>query len=274
MRYLLWSGVFILTLLATVTAFGQTLVEKILFAAAPDSRSHTDSDDAPPHESVTLTTSDGVSIVAWYFENPNARNIILYSHGNGGNVYHWSARAAELCRRFPVSVLMYDYRGYGQSGGTPTIAGIREDARAARDWLCQRTGRKPNELVYYGRSLGGGVAIDLAAETGAQGLVVESSFASIRDMVRKVVPLLPMPTSWLVRTDLNSLENIQRYDGPLLQSHGDADRLIPFEQASRVFEAAPGRKQWVTIPNGGHNSPQTEVFFETLGRFLEDIAKN
>lgn len=272
MRYPLWGGVFILTLLATVTAFGQTLVERILFAAAASSRSRTDGEDAPAHESVTLTTSDGVLINAWYFGNPHARNVILYNHGNGGNVYHWSARAADLCRRFPVSVLMYDYRGYGKSGGSPTIAGIRMDARAARDWLCQRTGRKPNELVYYGRSLGGGVAVDLAAETGAQGLVVESSFSSIRDMVRQLTPWLPVSTHWLVRTDLDSLENIQRYDGPLLQSHGDADSLIPLEQASRLFEAAKDPKQFVIIPNGNHNSPQTEAFFEALGTFLEKIA--
>ena len=287
LRRIFITGIFLMATGVTLAAFGQTIVEKILFAGAESSRRDADRPTELRCEEIVITTEDGARIVGWYFPAPlttptgDSNNIsdgvkkippILFSHGNGGNVRLWSRVATELQSRYPVAVLIYDYRGYGYSEGTPTITGILSDARAARDWLCRRESLRPDDLIYYGRSLGGGVAVRLASETGAAGLVVESSFTSIAAMVRRLAPLLPFPARWLVRTDLDSIENIRHCNCPFLQSHGDADSLIPYAQAEELFAVAPGARKWfVTIPGGGHNTSQTEEFYNRLGELLKSI---
>jgi fermentation-respiration switch protein FrsA (DUF1100 family) len=117
-----------------------------------------------------------------------------------------------------------------------------------------------------GRSLGGAVAIDLAAKDGARALVVESTFTSAPELAGAFAPWLPL--KFLMRTDLNSRAKIKNYHGPFLQSHGTDDRLVPFEMAQRLFEAANEPKQFVTIPGGGHNDPQSDAYYVALRDFL------
>ena len=120
-----------------------------------------------------------------------------------------------------------------------------------------------------GRSLGGAVAIDLAAKEGARALVVESTFTSAPELADSIAPWLPL--RYLMRTELNSLAKIKSYHGPFLQSHGDEDRLVPYAMGQRLFAAANEPKRFVTIPHGGHNDPQTEEFYAVLREFLERL---
>jgi fermentation-respiration switch protein FrsA (DUF1100 family) len=138
--------------------------------------------------------------------------------------------------RLNASVLVFDYRGYGKSEGTPSEAGLLADARAARRWLAARTGVAERDIVVVGKSLGGGVAVDLAAKDGARALILESTFPSLPEVAAHHVPWLP--THWLMNTRLNSVAQIGNYHGPLLQSHGDADRTIPYEMGRKLFDAA------------------------------------
>ena len=192
---------------------------------------------------------------------------MLYCHGNGGNVAYWADAARPLHDRVGVSVMLFDYRGYGRSEGTPSEAGVLADARAARAWLAQREGIAESQIVLMGRSLGGGVAVDLAAADGARALVLESTFTSLPDVAQTMFPLLPVRL--LMQTKLNSEKKIANYHGPLLQSHGTADRLIPYSIGRRLFDAANQPKQFVPIPNGDHNDPQNEEYYRTFSTFLD-----
>jgi fermentation-respiration switch protein FrsA (DUF1100 family) len=169
-----------------------------------------------------------------------------------------------------VAAMVFDYRGYGRSDGVPTESGLLQDARAARRWLAERTGVDERQIVLLGESLGGGVAVDLAAHDGAAGLVLESTFTSLPDVARHHLPYLPV--SFLMRNRFNSLAKIKDYHGPLMIAHGDADPLIPLEHAKRLHQAASGPKWLVTIPDAGHNWTPTAEYLDALDRFFDFVA--
>ena len=139
------------------------------------------------------------------------------------------------------------------------------DARAARAWLARRAGIAEDQIVLMGRSLGGAVAVDLAAMDGARGLVLESTFTSMPEEGHAALPWLPVRT--LMHAQFNSLAKIGHYHGPLLQSHGSGDRLIPYAMGRQLFLAANEPKQFVVIPDGDHNDPQTSTTTRPLRRF-------
>jgi uncharacterized protein len=217
-------------------------------------------------EDAWFASAEGTRLHGWYVPHEQPRATVLYCHGNGGNVSYWADVARVLHDRLCVSVMLFDYRGYGRSEGTPSEPGALADARAARAWLARREGIAENRIVLMGRSLGGGVAVDLAAADGARGLVLESTFTSIPDVGQTMYPLLPI--RMLMQTRFNSLRKIGDYHGPLLQSHGTADRLIPPAIARRLFDAANEPKQFVPIPGGDHNDPQSEEYYVALSEFL------
>ena len=179
----------------------------------------------------------------------------------------WAGALKTLHDQMGVSVLGFDYRGYGRSEGTPDEPGILSDARAARAWLARRAGIAEKEMVLVGRSLGGAVAIDLAAADGARGLVVESTFTSMPELGELKMPWLS-PRK-VMKTQLNSLAKIGNYHGPLLQSHGTADQLIPYAMGRQLFEAAKEPKRFIPVPNGDHNCPQTAEYLTALSECLE-----
>jgi fermentation-respiration switch protein FrsA (DUF1100 family) len=222
------------------------------------------------HEDALFTAADGTRLHGWYAAPPNPQAVVLYCHGNAGNVTSCDWVLSLFSERLNCAVLVFDYRGYGKSDGTPSEAGILADARAARRWLAQRTGVAETDVVVVGRSLGGAVAVDLAARDGARALVLESTFTSLGDMAACKVG--PLPVRWLMDMNLDSLSLIRRYHGPLLVSHGDADRLIPFEQGQRLFAAANDPKWFVPAPGRGHNDLPTREYVEALDRFLDGIA--
>ncbi|MCH8830881.1 MAG: alpha/beta hydrolase [Planctomycetes bacterium] len=221
-------------------------------------------------EDVWFTAADGTRIHGWYVEHPHARAVVLFAHGNAGNVTY-NARMLRLLRdRHRLSALVFDYRGFGKSEGSPTEEGVLEDARAARRWLARRTGVPEGDVILMGESLGGGVMVDLAANDGTRGLILLSTFTSLPVVARNVVPILP--AGLLMKNRFDSLSKISRYKGPLLQSHGDADKLIPIAQARTLFKAAGGRKRFVTIKGGTHISESKESFHAALDEFLDWLA--
>ncbi len=219
-----------------------------------------------PFEDAWFTSADGTRLHGWYLAHPNPRAVVLYCHGNGGNVAMWSDALRNLHDRVQVSVLGFDYRGYGRSEGMPDEAGVLADARAARAWLSHRAGVEEDEIVLIGRSLGGAVAIDLAASDGARALVLESTFTSLPALARILMPQLPVQA--IMRTKFDSLAKIGDYRGPLMHTHGTGDRLIPLAMARELHAAANEPKQFIALPNLDHNDPQPASYYPALADFL------
>jgi fermentation-respiration switch protein FrsA (DUF1100 family) len=219
----------------------------------------------PKFEDAWFEAADGTKLHGWYVPHASPRAVMLIAHGNGGNLTHrWDL--LELLHELGVSAMIFDYRGYGRSSGSPTEAGILADARAARRWLAQRAGVREADVVLFGESLGGGVMVDLAATDGARALVLESTFTSLPDVAAFHYRWLPVRL--LMRTRLDSITKIGEYRGPLLQFHGDADTIIPLAIGERLFHAAGEPKQLVIIPGGDHNDPRSPQFVAALDQFL------
>jgi len=195
--------------------------------------------------------------------------VVLYAGGNAETIAgnRW---LLQLFRdKLGCSILIFDYRGYGQSEGTPSERGILADARAARHWLADRAGVAEADIVLVGHSLGGGVMVDLAARDGARALVLENTFSSLPDVASRHIKFLPVRL--MMTTRLDSRSKIRDYRGPLLQTHGDADRVIPFDLGRRLFDGANEPKKFVAIPGGGHNDPPTREYLEALDQFLGSL---
>jgi fermentation-respiration switch protein FrsA (DUF1100 family) len=218
------------------------------------------------HEDVEFGADDGTKLHGWFVPHPQPRAVALFMHGNGGNITGLAPSLWLLNQRHGLAVMAFDYRGYGRSEGTPHEWGLLQDARAARAWLAQRTGVAEQDIVLMGRSLGGGVAVDLAARDGARGLVLASTFTSLPDAAAHHAPWAS--ARLLMSNRYDSLSKIAQYRGPLLMSHGDADRTIPYEQGLALFEAAPGPKRFVTIRGGDHNSQQSEEYRQAFDEFI------
>ena len=225
-------------------------------------------------EDVWLTADDGVRIHGWWLPSPSsARQTLLYCHGNAGNVSHRLDRVLYLQARLGFNVLLFDYRGYGLSAGSPDEEGTYRDARAAYRHLRDVRGAAAENLVLFGESLGCAVALQLASEVSSKALVLEAPFTSIRDMVRALFPVLPLAP--FVRTRYDNLAKIQRITVPLLIVHGERDGTVPFEQGRRLFEAAPEPKRFFSVPTAGHNDVYLVgggAYWKTWREFLDGAA--
>lgn len=237
-------------------------------AVYPDGRWHPTSF---VFEDAWFNAADGTRLHGWYVPCDHAHAVIQFSHGNGGNITDRTDLICFLHDQARSTVLAYDYRGYGRSSGTPTEQGILQDARAARKWLAARAGVAENQIVQMGESLGGGVAVDLAAADGARGLILESTFSSLPETAAAHFPWLPV--RWLMRAQLNSAAKIGRYHGPLLQAHGDCDSIVPYALGQKLFAAANEPKKFLTIPGGDHNDARSPAFLHSLDQFIENLPR-
>ncbi|HXY40878.1 MAG TPA: alpha/beta hydrolase [Vicinamibacteria bacterium] len=221
-------------------------------------------------EELPLRAEDGVRLHGWFLPVKGSRLTLLVCHGNGGNVSHRLDRALAAQAQLRTDVLLFDYRGYGRSEGSPDEEGTYRDARAAWRWLIEK-GQPPGRIVIFGESLGSAVALQLALDTGgARALVLESPFASIPEMARAVYPFLPV---WpLVRTRYDNLAKVGRLRLPLLVMHGERDDVVPFAQGRRLFEAAPEPKRFYAIPGASHNDTYLvggDAYWRALRDFLD-----
>ena len=223
------------------------------------------------YEDATFAAADGTKLHGWFVPHEDPIGVALFCHGNGGNITLHANTLRMLSARHGLSVLTFDYRGYGRSEGEPSEEGILQDARAARAWLAQRTGVPPSEVIMVGESLGGAVAIDLAVRDGSKALILASTFTSLPEVGAHHVPwLLPR---WNMTMWLNSLRKIPHYKGPILISHGDADKVVPFAHGERLFAAATGEKYFFRSPGAGHNDPLPEEYHEQLAAFLKRLSQ-
>jgi len=202
------------------------------------------------YEDVTLNTADNVQLHGWYIPYPGSEHVLLFFHGNAGNISH-RRDSIEIFHRLGLNVFIIDYRGYGKSKGTPGERGLYEDASTAWRYLTDEKGFANNQILIFGRSLGGAVAASLASGVEARGLILESTFSSAQDFARAVFPVLSRLV--LTRYDFNTAENIQRVNYPVLVLHGPNDEIMPFHLGEKVFQSARKPKRFVRM-QGDHNT--------------------
>lgn len=223
------------------------------------------------YQAVHFTSADGTRLHGWYLEHDEPRAHVLVCYGNGDNVAALADYLGGLRDRFQVSVLAFDYRGYGRSAGRPQESGVLADGHAAQQFLARRAACDLADIVLLGRSLGGAVAVDLAARNGARALILERTFTSIPDVAHAQFPWLPV--RWLLKTRFDSLAKIGDYAGPLLQCHGTIDQVVPFELGRQLFDASPAApKQFISMPGVGHSDPPTMSYHRALEAFFDRIG--
>jgi fermentation-respiration switch protein FrsA (DUF1100 family) len=192
---------------------------------------------------------------------------VLLLHGNGGNIGDRVIHAA-LLNAVGLDVLLVDYRGYGRSSGRPSEVGTYRDARAARSALLVRPDVDPDRVAYLGESLGGAVAIELAVAHPPAGLVLMSTFTSVRDMAKRHYSLLP---GAVVPDAYPSIDRVPSVGAPVLVVHGDRDDLVPLMYGEALYEAAPDPKRLHVIAGVGHNDLITfagEEWARAIGDFV------
>ncbi len=208
-------------------------------------------------------TADGAELHGWWIPHRRARGTVLYCHGSSGSIAHQVGVLA-IFGRLRVNLFAFDYRGYGRSSGEPSEAGLYRDARAAFDHLVDELDVPPHEIVLFGHSLGGAVAIDCALERPAAGLVVESAFTQVRDMARASYPNLPLHL--VARNQFRSIEKVGRLTLPKLFIHGTADGRVPVAQGRRLYAAASEPKSLYLVAGAGHNDVHRHGGFGYLRR--------
>ena len=216
----------------------------------------------PPFTEVRLRTADGLDLVAWQAAGAPGRPILVYFHGNGGNI------AGRVFKVRPFieagyGVLLVSWRGYGGNPGSPSEEGLLTDGRAALDHLGAET-----PLVLFGESLGGGVAVRLAAERRPAALILEAPFDSAVAVGAEHYWWLPVRL--LMKDRFESIRWIGDVQAPLLIVHGERDGVVPAEHGRRLIEEATEPKQGVFLPRAGHNDlfdhGAAEIELEFLSR--------
>jgi len=231
-----------------------------------------------PYEDVFFNNEEGLTLHGWFFPSKTdtmKKPVILFFHGNAGNISHRLDNVYRLWQR-GLSVFIMDYQGYGKSEGHPSEKGTYKDARSAMDVLMNRKDINANHIVVFGRSLGGAVAIDLVADTNsARGLIIESTFTSAADIAKVIFPIIP---AGLIGNIYESINKTSRIRIPVLQFHGTHDELIPFDIGQRLFESFPMKeKQFFPIQGATHNDTYLiggENYFDQIVQFCEQVISN
>lgn len=214
------------------------------------------------YENVALTTSDGARLAAWFVPAENPRGALLYAHGNAGNISH-RLDSIKLFHDLGLSVLIFDYRGYGQSTGEPDEEGTYRDAEAAWQHLAAQRGIKPEHIVVFGESLGASVAAHLAAQHRPGALILASAFTSVPDLAAELYPLLPV--RWITRYRYDTRRHLQDMHAPVLVAHSREDEIIPFSHGQSLYDAAHEPKQFLEL-HGGNN----DLFFMNSKAFARE----
>ena len=221
--------------------------------------------------SLTLTTADELRIQAWWYELAGAEPApaVLFFHGNAGDISHRTPMVQGLLRE-GLSVLLLEYRGYGESEGKPSEAGLYLDAEAGHDFLLDQL-QDPSRIVLLGRSLGGAVAAYQAAARAPGGLILESAFTSLEAMAGVLYPFLPAFLFRRLRGRYATVERVPKVEAPLLVIHGTSDDLVPLGMGLELLEAARGHKEWLGVEGAGHNDVYWvggESYFKRIGEFV------
>jgi uncharacterized protein len=211
----------------------------------------------------TLKTNDNhkIHVIQYFAKNP--KGTIMYCHGNRGNLNKWGPEASQYVT-YGYNVVVWDYRGYGQSTGKPTFDNILTDGKTVLEYI--RHSEK--NIIIFGRSLGSGIACKLSSEPGVSKIILETPYSSMKDVIRYHAGFL----SSLTKNDIPSFTFIQKTYKPFLILHGDADEVIPLDSAKKLAGYIPKNNlRFVEIPSGEHNNlADFDIYHASLENFLHE----
>jgi len=190
-----------------------------------------------------------LKLTAWFIPAENARFTVLFCHGNGGNMTH-RLDTINILNELGLNCFIFDYRGYGASEGKPSETGTYRDVEAAYKWLTKKKKILPENIILFGRSLGGSIAAYLATKVEARALIIESSFTSYIDIGKKFYPYMPVRLA--ARFGYPTIDYVRSVHMPVLIIHSRNDEVIPFEFGLRLYDAANEPKEFIEI-SGSHN---------------------
>ena len=217
------------------------------------------------YKEVYFHTEDGKRIHGWFFPLKKEFPVILFCHGNAGNISHRLDNIRLLLDQ-RLQVFIFDYRGYGKSSGRPSEKGLYLDGLAAYDYLIKREHIPSTNIIPFGRSLGATVAIEISLKRRVKSIIIESAFTSIREMARTIA--LFYPFSFFLPAHYNNLEKIGQVSIPKLIIHGKDDEIVSFSMGEKLFEAAKAPKYFFPVKDAGHN----DTFVVGGRKYFEGIA--
>jgi fermentation-respiration switch protein FrsA (DUF1100 family) len=217
-------------------------------------------------------TDDGLKLGAWFVPAafPGTATTMIVFNGNGGNRALRAPLAAELSTR-GIATLMVDYRGYAGNPGSPSEHGLASDARAALRYVARRADVDPARIVYFGESLGTGVAVRLAVEHPPLALILRSPYTSLVDMGRHFYPFLPVRR--FLSDRFESMELIDRLTRPVLVIAAHRDSIVPSSQSQRLYDAAPEPKQLLMLDDVDHNDYELLAGARVIGAIVDFVDR-
>jgi len=220
------------------------------------------------YDEIYFKTKDGLNISGWYIPAENEKGVLLFCHGNAGNISH-RVDSIKIFNSLNLSVLIFDYRGYGKSEGKPSEYGTYLDAEAAWDYLVNVKRKSPESIILFGRSLGGAVAAELAMRKKSAALIIESCFTSVPDLGKTFYPWLPIKL--LSKFKYSTIDKIGSINCPKLIVHSPEDEIISFRHGEMLYEKAFQPKDFLKI-KGGHNEGYLlsgKTYSDGIKMFLE-----
>ncbi len=258
----------VLGLYALLIALGWGFQERLIFQTSRDLY-RDPSFYGWPFEEVLVPAAGGRTH-AWFLPLEQARGVVIFSHGNAGNIAD-RLESIDLLRSLGFSVLAYDYGGYGRSTGAPSEQRCYADIEAMWRFLTEAKGIPADKIVLFGRSLGGGATAHLAARVRPAAVVLESTFLSMPAVAQDVYPWFP--ARWIVRHRFPNQENIRRVTAPLMIVHSREDRIVPFRHGLGLYEAANEPKTFLEIRGAHQNgfAASKDIYLKGWEDFLAPI---
>ncbi|MEA2091577.1 MAG: alpha/beta hydrolase [Campylobacterota bacterium] len=223
------------------------------------------------YESIIFDSNDKTKLHAWYIPKEDANTTLLFLHGNGGNISH-RLDSIKLFNSLGLNVFIFDYRGYGNSEGSANEQNTYDDARSAWDYLLKNKGIKAESIIIFGRSLGGAIAANLGSTLKPKGIILESTFTTVKEFASDAYPFVP---EVLIRFNYETTKYLKNIDYPLLVVHSEDDNIIPFKYGEAVFKNANEPKTFLKI-RGDHNHgflQSKDIYLSALKKFLQECDR-
>jgi len=269
--FILFVGVLLATYLALATVL-YFMQPKFLYSPMREVFS-TPAELGLDFDEVIFKSADGLNLNGWYIPVDNPKFTVLFCHGNGGNIAH-RLDSINIFHNLGLNCFIFDYRGYGDNQGKPSEEGTYLDALAAYNWLIGEKKTPAENIIIFGRSLGGSIAAQLAGRVEAQALVVESAFTSYVDMGKEYYPY--MPVKWFARFGYRTIDYIKNVHCPVMLIYSRNDEIVPYKFGLELYEAANEPKEFIEI-FGGHNDcflASGEIYTEVWEKWLKLIIEN